>query len=208
MVNLDSALDALRLHTQLLMRDSAVVTREDGSTFNATKVKIERSSGLRSNDEQDAGPSDTLNGMAYFPFDSPVRTGMRVQTSVGTVWYVTDDNAEETIRGTLEATLYRQDTLTPVREVTLFRQDMTGELVEVGTYSCRLVYAGLMPTILDSATARVRRVDLTIIGDGSFPARPGDMFAFGGLSGQVLDVQKPAVNRVEATCQVQRGTPG
>lgn len=208
MVGVRSALDALRIHAQIHMLDTAEVTREDGSTFTAPKVKVERNSSFRSNDEQDAGPGDTLAGVGFFPWDSPVRTGMRVQTSGGSIWYVTDDNSEETIRGTLEATLFRQDLVTPSHQVTLYRQDMTGELVSVGTYPVRVVYAGLQPTILDSATARVRRVDMTMIGGGDFPSRPGDLFAFGGLSGQVLDVQKPAVNRVEATCQVQRGQPG
>lgn len=211
MVTLNRALKNLRKAVQILMVDSATAVRVDNTVVALAKFKLDRTAIPRSYDEQDTAPTEMRMATGYIPYEQrgTVAIGDRLTTSAGPeVWYVVDETSNASLTGAYGLSLVRQDNATPERDVTLWRKGVTGETELVGTYPCQVLYSALLPTLTDGAGSQARRVDMTLVGRGDFPARPDDIFAFGGLGGQILDVFHPGTDRVEATAQVMRGVLG
>jgi hypothetical protein len=207
MVDVAGAMAIAAEYSLEFMLDTATFHREDGSTF-TERYKIERVLAVRSNDEQQGINDSSRFGFLFAPKDSEVRRGLRVHTAYD-IWYITDDNRDETIRGTVKCQLYRQDAVSEDHVVTLYAVGSDGTTTELGPFNVKAAYAALLPTIRETESARMRRVDVTLIGGQDFNVvRPGYGFAMEGLSGVVLDVNHPQVDRVEAICQVIRGVPG
>jgi hypothetical protein len=207
MVGIVGAMDVAAKYAEKFMLDTATFHREDGSTF-TEKYKIERVLAVRSNDEQQGINDSSRFGFLFAPKDSEVRMGLRVHTAYD-IWYITDDSRDETIRGTIKCQIYRQDAVSTDHEVTLYAKGSDGTTSTLGPFTVQAAYAALLPSTEETASARVRRVDVTLVGGADFGVvRPGYGFVMEGLSGVVLDVNRPQVDRVEAICQILRGVPG